>query len=69
MYATLEKGLFVSENGIIKPWDTEANAFIKKNTSLGGSIIKNKWYNLYNNELDILYEELENFNQKNLKNL
>lgn len=43
LYATLEKGLFISENGIIKPWQTEANDFIRKNTSLGGSIIKNKF--------------------------
>jgi DNA-binding CsgD family transcriptional regulator/ligand-binding sensor domain-containing protein len=51
LYATLEKGLFVSENGIIKPWATEANEFIKKNTSLGGSIIKNKFI-ILNSVLD-----------------
>jgi len=41
--ATLEKGLFTYENNIIKPWDTEANTFLKKHTSLGGTIIKNKF--------------------------
>lgn len=43
LIATLEKGLFVYENNTLKPWDTEANAFIKNNTSLGGTIIKNKF--------------------------
>jgi ligand-binding sensor domain-containing protein/DNA-binding CsgD family transcriptional regulator len=43
LLATLEKGLFVSDNKTVKPWETEANAFIKKNTSLGGSIIKGKF--------------------------
>lgn len=43
LLATLEKGLFISDNNSVKPWETEANAFIKKNTSLGGSIIKGKF--------------------------
>jgi len=43
LLATLEKGLFISDNRTVKPWETEANAFIKKNTSLGGSIIKGKF--------------------------
>lgn len=43
LLATLEKGLFISDNQTVKPWETEANAFIKKNTSLGGSIIKGKF--------------------------
>jgi DNA-binding CsgD family transcriptional regulator len=43
LIATLEKGLFIYQNNTIKPWDTEANAFVKKNTSLGGTIIKNKF--------------------------
>lgn len=43
LLATLEKGLFISDNTSVKPWETEANAFIKKNTSLGGSIIKGKF--------------------------
>lgn len=40
--ATLENGLFVYENNTIKPWQTEANDYIKKNSSLGGCMIKNK---------------------------
>jgi ligand-binding sensor domain-containing protein/DNA-binding CsgD family transcriptional regulator len=43
LIATLEKGLFTYDSHIVKPWNTEANAFIKKNTSLGGTIIKNKF--------------------------
>jgi DNA-binding CsgD family transcriptional regulator len=43
LLATLEEGLFVYDFKIVKPWETEANDFIKKNTSLGGSIIKNKF--------------------------
>ncbi|MFH7012160.1 triple tyrosine motif-containing protein [Flavobacterium sp. FlaQc-52] len=43
LLATLEKGLFVYDYNSVKSWETEANAFIKKNTSLGGSIIKNKF--------------------------
>ena len=43
LIATLEKGLFTYENNTVQPWNTEANVFIKKNTSLGGTIIKNKF--------------------------
>ncbi|MEZ0129114.1 regulator, partial [Flavobacterium sp. LBUM151] len=43
LLATLEKGLFITDGNSVKPWETEANEFIKKNTSLGGSIIKNKF--------------------------
>lgn len=43
LMATLEKGLFVSDGKSVRPWNTEANDFIKKNTSLGGCIIKNKF--------------------------
>ncbi|MRX37861.1 regulator [Flavobacterium sp. LC2016-23] len=43
LFATLEKGLFVYDYNSVTPWETEANAFIKKNTSLGGSLIKNKF--------------------------
>ena len=43
LLATLEKGLFVTDGNSVKPWVTEANEFIKKNTSLGGCIIKNKF--------------------------
>jgi len=41
--ATLEEGLFIYDYSVVKPWETEANDFIKKNSSLGGSIIKNKF--------------------------
>jgi DNA-binding CsgD family transcriptional regulator len=40
--ATLENGLFIYDKNTIKPWETEANNYIKKNSSLGGSMIKNK---------------------------
>ncbi|MFB9078612.1 triple tyrosine motif-containing protein [Flavobacterium procerum] len=40
---TLEKGLFIYENNTIKPWNTDANTFVKKNNSLGGVIINNKF--------------------------
>lgn len=43
LLATLEKGLFVYDYHKVKDWNTEANGFIKKNTSLGGAIIKNKF--------------------------
>lgn len=43
LLVTLDKGLFVYENNNIKPWDTEANNFIKKNSSLGGVVIKNNF--------------------------
>lgn len=43
LIATLEKGLFTYDNHTVKSWDTEANVFIKKNTSLGGTIIKDKF--------------------------
>jgi DNA-binding CsgD family transcriptional regulator len=43
LITTLEKGLFTYDNFSVKPWNTEANTFIKKNTSLGGTIIKNKF--------------------------
>lgn len=48
---TLEKGLFIYEDNTLKPWDTEANAFVKKNNSLGGSII-NKNSIVLNSVLD-----------------
>jgi len=48
---TLEKGLFIYEGNTLKPWDTEANAFVKKNNSLGGSII-NKNSIVLNSVLD-----------------
>ncbi len=43
LIATLNKGLFVYANGKITPWETEANSFVKKNSSLGGVTIKDKF--------------------------
>ena len=43
LISTLNKGLFMYENEKTTPWNTEANAFIKKNSSLGGVTIKNKF--------------------------
>jgi len=43
LIVTLEKGLFIYENHTLTPWNTEANNFIKKNNSLGGVIINNKF--------------------------
>lgn len=41
--ATLSRGLFLYDNEKMIPWDTEANAFIKKNSSLGGVTIKDNF--------------------------
>lgn len=43
LIATLNKGLFVYDYEKAIPWNTEANAFIKKNSSLGGVTIKGKF--------------------------
>jgi DNA-binding CsgD family transcriptional regulator len=43
LIATLEKGLFIYSNEKITSWDTEANVFIKKNSSLGGVVIEDKF--------------------------
>ncbi|WP_230470616.1 helix-turn-helix and ligand-binding sensor domain-containing protein [Flavobacterium cheongpyeongense] len=43
LLATLEEGLFLYDFNKVIPWKTDANDFIKKNTSLGGSIINNKF--------------------------
>lgn len=43
LIATLEKGLFIYSNEKITPWNTEADIFIKKNSSLGGVVIKDKF--------------------------
>ncbi len=41
LLATLENGLFTYSNDSVKPWKTEANEFINKNSSLGGCMINN----------------------------
>lgn len=43
LIATLDKGLYLYDENGIAPWETEANAYVKKNSSLGGSIIKKKF--------------------------
>ena len=43
LIATLDKGLFIYDNEKMIPWQTEANSFIKKNSSLGGVSINNKF--------------------------
>tara|TARA_R110000868_G_scaffold21640_12_gene89868 strand:- start:5665 stop:8541 length:2877 start_codon:yes stop_codon:yes gene_type:complete len=40
LIATLEKGLALYADGKVTPWNTEANTFIKKNSGLGGVMIK-----------------------------
>lgn len=44
LISTLNKGLFVYDYKKLTPWDTEANAFVKKNSSLGGVTIQNKFF-------------------------
>ncbi|UFH35873.1 triple tyrosine motif-containing protein [Flavobacterium acetivorans] len=43
LITTLEKGLFLYDFKKIIPWNTDANTFIKKNSSLGGTVIKDKF--------------------------
>jgi ligand-binding sensor domain-containing protein/DNA-binding CsgD family transcriptional regulator len=43
LIATLSKGLYLYSNGKMTPWETEANTFIKKNNSLGGVAVNNKF--------------------------
>ncbi len=43
LIATLSKGLYLYNNGKMTPWETEANNFIKKNNSLGGVAVNNKF--------------------------
>jgi len=51
LIATLEKGLFTYQDGKVEPWKTEANTFIEKNGSLGGTSIKKNFFVL-NSVLD-----------------
>ena len=43
LISTLDKGLFLYENQQLKQWNTEANAFITKNSGLGGATIRNNY--------------------------
>jgi len=51
LIATLDKGLYLYESGHLKPWESDANNFIKKNSSLGATIIKKNFIAL-NSVLD-----------------
>ena len=51
LITTLEKGLFIYDNEKLTSWNTEANDFIKKNSSLGG-IVMNKNLILLNSVLN-----------------
>ena len=43
LVVTQDKGLYIYDNGILKPWLCEADAFVKKNNSLGGRILMDKF--------------------------
>jgi DNA-binding CsgD family transcriptional regulator len=51
LVATLDKGLFIIDNNIVTPWQSEATNFVKKNSSLGATIIK-KDFIVINSVLD-----------------
>lgn len=51
LIATIDKGLYIYENGKISSWQTESNNFILKNSCLGGVEIDNKFFVL-NSVLD-----------------
>ncbi|MEN2399625.1 triple tyrosine motif-containing protein [Flavobacterium sp. MC2016-06] len=63
---TLEKGLFIYENNTVTPWATDANNFVKKNNSLGGQIINNKFIVL-NSVLDGII--ISDFNGKIIQHI
>jgi DNA-binding CsgD family transcriptional regulator len=44
LIATLDKGLFIYENGKFSSWNTEANNFILKNSCLGGVMMRNNYF-------------------------
>ena len=43
LITTIDKGLFIYDHATIQPWNTEVNNFIKKNSSLGGASIGDKF--------------------------
>jgi len=43
LIATLDKGLFIYDKESLIPWESQANEFIKKNSSLGGTMLNNKY--------------------------
>ncbi len=44
LIATLEAGLFIHDGQAVFPWDTEANQFIKNNSSLGGVKVNDDFF-------------------------
>lgn len=42
LIVTLNEGIFIYDNALIKPWKSEANEFVKRNSSLGGFSINNQ---------------------------
>lgn len=51
LIVTLDKGLYMYHNGAIEPWESQANEFVKKNNSLGGRIMNDKFI-VFNSVLD-----------------
>jgi DNA-binding CsgD family transcriptional regulator len=51
LVVTQDKGLFLSDDSGVQPWQTEANDFLLKNNSLGGRILADKFI-VFNSVLD-----------------
>ena len=43
LIATINKGAFLYNNSTLQPWETEVNAFLKKNSYLGSTLIQDKF--------------------------
>jgi len=43
LIVTLDKGLFLFHNGLLSPWQCEANTFTRKNNSLGARMLNGKF--------------------------
>ncbi|MBD3583651.1 helix-turn-helix and ligand-binding sensor domain-containing protein [Flavobacterium selenitireducens] len=43
LIATIDEGLFLYQNGQVTPWKTEADAFMRRNSCLGGEMIQNNF--------------------------
>ena len=43
LVVTQDKGLYIYDNGNLTPWICEANDFVKKNNSLGGRVLMDKF--------------------------
>ncbi len=46
LIATIYNGLYIYKDGKIEAWESEANSFIKKNSCLGGVMIKENYFAL-----------------------